>query len=111
MFLLTDKARLQCVHRGRVSVASSQRWVTIEGHPVQVEPDPVAKAIHACPNAGLMIKPCTSTVSVSKGYSSLLRVDGHRVCLDPLSGLTDGTPPGTVEYIVRDPGQHLVSEQ
>lgn len=111
MFLLTDKARLACLHGGRVSVATRQHWVRIEGHPVQVESDPAGKSIRGCPNVGLMIKPCTATLRVAKGYSNLLRVDGRRVCLGLVEGLTDGTPPGTVRYVVRDPGQHLVSEQ
>ena len=37
------------------------------------------------------------------GYSAWLRVDGHRVVLSTLDGLTDGTPPGTVHYTVRYP--------
>jgi hypothetical protein len=111
MFLLTDKARLACLHGGRVRVAASQHWVRIEGHPVQVEGDPVGKSILGCPNVGLMIKPCMVTLHVARGYSNLLQVDGRRVCLDPVQGLTDGTPPGTVRYVVRNPGQHLVSEQ
>ena len=29
-------------------------------------------------------------------------------CLDSVRGLTDGTPPGTVHYQVRSPGQDWV---
>jgi hypothetical protein len=32
------------------------------------------------------------------------------VCLDTVTGLTDGTPPGIVTYKVRHAGQALVSE-
>jgi hypothetical protein len=39
-----------------------------------------------------------------------VRIDGRRVCLDTVTGLTDGTPPGTIKYEVRSPGQDLVSE-
>jgi hypothetical protein len=30
------------------------------------------------------------------------------VCLDAVTGLTDGTPPGIVKYKVRNAGQRLV---
>jgi hypothetical protein len=32
------------------------------------------------------------------------------MCLDTVNGLTDGTPPGVVEYKVRHAGQELVTE-
>jgi hypothetical protein len=47
---------------------------------------------------------------VKAGYSDLLRIDGRRICLDSLNGLTDGTPPGTVMYKVNEPGQPFVAE-
>ena len=43
------------------------------------------------------------------GYSTFLKIDGHKICLDTVRGLTDGTPPGVVEYKVRIPGQGLVA--
>ncbi len=48
---------------------------------------------------------------MQQGYSEWLRIGGKRVCLDTVTGLTDGTPPGTVKYEVRDPGQRLVEER
>jgi hypothetical protein len=39
-----------------------------------------------------------------------LRIAGRRVCLETVTGLTDGTPPGTVKYLVRDPGQGFVQD-
>jgi hypothetical protein len=39
-----------------------------------------------------------------------VRIDGCAVCLDTVTGLTDGTPPGIVTYKVRSPGQTLVTE-
>jgi hypothetical protein len=51
-----------------------------------------------------------TTLKVRKGYSDWIRIDGKRVCLDSVIGLTDGTPPGAVDYFVRDPEQLLVEE-
>jgi hypothetical protein len=47
---------------------------------------------------------------VQEGYSEYIRVENCRVCLDTITGLTDGTPPGKVMYVVRDAGQEFVSE-
>jgi hypothetical protein len=51
-----------------------------------------------------------TTLPVKSGYSDFVRIDGKRICLDTVTGLTDGTPPGTVEYKVRSAGQDFVSE-
>jgi hypothetical protein len=113
MYLLTDKAVLVCAHEtGLVGITASQGLVTIGGRPVLVEHDPAGKPIVGCLNANppAGIKPCTSTLAVQQGYSELVRIDGRRVCLDPVEGLTDGTPPGSHKYKVRHPGQELVSE-
>jgi hypothetical protein len=111
MRLLTEDAVLVCAHElGIVGIAATQGLVTVAGRRVLVERDPEAKPIGGCPNVGPTIKPCTTTLVVRAGYSELLRVAGRRVCLDTVIGLTDGTPPGTVEYKVRSPGQTLVSE-
>lgn len=110
MKLLTEKAILECAHINGVVVGipAGQDLVTVEGVKVLVEADPEGRPIVGCPNAGPNIKPCTSTLVVKAGYSGLVRIDGRWVCLDVVSGLTDGTPPGMVEYRVRDPGQSLV---
>jgi hypothetical protein len=111
MLLLTNNADLRCLHvMGRVSNRPSQKLVTIEGVQVLVEDDPEGRSISGCPMVGAVVKPCAVTLKVKEGYSSLLRIQGHRVCLDTVSGLTDGTPPGTVLYEVKSPGQSFVSE-
>jgi hypothetical protein len=46
-----------------------------------------------------------------EGYSSFVRINGRAVCLDTVTGFTDGTPPGVVKYIVRHPGQKFVNEK
>ncbi|MFA6010594.1 MAG: hypothetical protein WC799_11480 [Desulfobacteraceae bacterium] len=110
--ILTIDATLICKHElGTVGITASQQTVTIGGRPVLVDDDPEGRSISGCPNVGATIKPCTSTLKVFKGYSDLIRINGRRVCLDAVTGLTDGTPPGTVEYIVRQPGQDFVSEK
>ncbi len=109
--LLTLRALLHCDHQsGLVSLAARQHFVRIAGIPILVEDDPEGRPIGGCPNAGPTIKPCTSTLAVQEGYSSLLRIAGNRVCLDRVTGLTDGTPPGMVKYRVRHPGQDFVAE-
>ncbi len=111
MMFLTEDAGLFCKHGpGHVSNRPSQKLVTVEGRRVLVEKDPEGCSIAGCPSV-VPFKPCLLTLPVMKGYSSFLRVDGKRVCLDTVTGLTDGTPPGVVMYLVRTPGQSFVSEQ
>jgi hypothetical protein len=109
MKFLTEDATLVCAHQGLVRVKPTQQLVTIDARRVLVERDPEGKDIDRCPNRGPSIKKCGKTLRVRVGYSTFLRIDGRRVCLDNLAGLTNGTPPGVVDYKVRDPGQSLVS--
>jgi hypothetical protein len=106
--LLVKDGVLRCGHDGRVENVPSQHWVRINGSEVLVEPDPQGRSITACPNIGASIKPCTSTLVVREGYSPFVSIDGRPVCLETVVGYTDGTPPGVVEYTVRNPGQSLV---
>jgi hypothetical protein len=110
--LVTEKAMLNCAHvPGLVSLEPSQQLVRIDGQHILVQSDPEGRPIHGCPNIALGIVPCRNTVDVKSGYSTLIRIDGHAVCLASLKGLTDGTPPRTVLYTVRDPAQQLVVEE
>ena len=110
MRFLTQDAVLVCAHElGKVDNRPSQRLVTVKGRRVLVSTDPEKRSISMCPNIGITIKPCTNTLKVTKGYSTFIKIDGKRVCLDSVTGLTDGTPPGTVKYKVRSPGQAFVS--
>lgn len=107
---LTDEAVLVCNHQtGIVTNQPSQHLVTIASRPVLVDSDPERKSIKGCTFATPTIKPCMLTLNVSKGYSDLIRINGHRVCLRELTGLTDWTG-ANVEYKVRTPGQLLVTE-
>jgi hypothetical protein len=111
MRVLTEDALLVCNHElGTVRIVATQDLVTVRGRRVLVETDPESRPIVGCPNVGATIKPCQQTLRVQTGYSDLVRINGRRVCLDIVTGLTDGTPPGTVQYKVRQPGQDLVSE-
>ena len=112
MLLMTLDAVVVCTHKvGHVSLIATQQWVTVHERPVLVSVDPENRPISGCPNTGPGIKPCTLTLQVQQGYSTLMKIDGHRVCLDTVRGFTDGTPPGAVEYEVRAAGQPFVSEK
>jgi hypothetical protein len=113
MRLLTEDAVIRCGHvMGKADVPPTQELVRVNGRRLLVENDPEGRPIKGCPNVNVGIKPCTHTLVVKVGYSALLRVNGKRVCLDSLSGFTDGTPPGVVKYLVRpnegEAGQEFV---
>jgi hypothetical protein len=108
MKLLTLDAGVFCQHQGRVKLDACQRFVTIAGRPVLVATDPEGKSIVGCPMVPPMAKTCVTTFPVATGYSSFVRIDGRKICLDTVTGLTDGVPP--VQYTVQAPGQSLVSE-
>ena len=109
MNLLTTAAVLCCDHvSGLVGLAPTQEWVRVCGIPLLVRDNPERRPITGCPNYGATIKPCLTTLAVQAGYSSFIRIGGHEACLDTVTGLTDGTPPGIVTYKVRSAGQRLV---
>ncbi len=109
MRVMTEDAIVVCTHQlGSVERRPSQDLVRVDGRRILVDDDPVGRGIRLCPNYGVTVKPCNKTLAVTVGYSALLRVDGQRVCLDTVRGLTDGTPPSVVEYEVRDAGQVLL---
>lgn len=111
MKILTEDAKLVCKHEtGLVQLRTDQNLVRINGRRVLVDSDPERKRIAGCPNLGATIKPCMLTLKATAGYSAFVRIDGQDVCLDTVTGLTDGTPPATVKYVVRYAGQTLVTE-
>jgi len=112
VLVLTEDAVIVCSHElGLVRIEATQDLVTVAARRLLVEVDPEGRPIVGCPNIGVAIKPCTSTLKVQAGYSEWLRISGRRICLDTIRGLTDGTPPGVVDYKVRHPGQNLVAER
>lgn len=109
MKLLTSAAVLVCDHvSGIVGLVPTQEWVRVSGVPLLVRDNPERRTITGCPNYGATIKPCVTTLAVQQGYSCFIKIGGHEACLDTVTGLTDGTPPGIVKYAVRNPGQQLV---
>lgn len=111
MLWLTEDAVVVCLHElGQVKNVPSQALVTVENRRVLVATDPEGRSIRGCPNVGAAIRPCLNTLEVKKGYSHLLTIEGHQICLDSLSGFTDGTPPKTVKYKTRSTGQLFVGE-
>ena len=111
MNLLTQDAVVNCAQElGIVGIIATKSLVTVARRPGLVATDPEQRPIACCTMYGPTVKPCTNTLKVQAGYSDLLRINGKRVCLDTVTGLTDGTPPGTVKYSVRSPGQSLVRE-
>lgn len=109
MLVMTEDAIVLCTHQlGNVGNQPSQSLVTVDGRKVLVDDDPERRRISRCPNIGVTMKPCQTTLKVVAGYSTFVRIDGHAACLDSVTGLTDGTPPGIVRYEVRSAGQRLV---
>jgi len=112
MKFLTNRAKLTCKHvTGVVQIFTLQNLVTIENEPVLVKNDPETKLILGCANVGPTIKPCSLTLKATEGYSDFIFINNRAVCLDTITGLTDGTAPGTVKYVVQNPGQHFVAEE
>jgi|SRR5580698_1499274 hypothetical protein len=110
MLIITEDAGVFCKHGpGKVSNKPSQDWLTIVGRRILVEIDPEGRPISGCPST-VPFKPCLVTLKVITGYSDFIRADGRRVCLQSVTGFTDGTPPGVVKYEVRSAGQDFVSE-
>ena len=108
---ITEDALLVCKHQlGKVQNKPSQEWLTIAARRVLVATDPQGCTISGCPMYGPTIKPCTTTLKVDAGYSEFIRIGGRFVCLDAVTGLTDGTPPGVVKYLVNFSGQEWVSQ-
>jgi hypothetical protein len=112
MLILNNEARLVCKHEpGKVKNKPSQNFVTIEKKPVLVENDPEGRTISGCPVIPPIGRSCVTTLTVRTGYSDWIRVGGKRICLDTITGFTDGTPPGTILYKVNFAGQEFVSEK
>lgn len=111
MLCLTEDAVLICDHGGRVENKPTQDWVHIEDRQVLVEDNPEHRDIKHCPNTNPVVglRACLNTLAVREGYSALVRIDGDPVCLDTVRGLTDGSPPGIVNYKVVKPGQPFVT--
>jgi hypothetical protein len=112
MLILTEEAALVCMHEvGRIQNKTSQDFVTIEKRRILVENDPEGRSISGCPVVPPIGRPCVTTLKVQTGYSDWIRIGGRSICLDTITGFTDGTPPGVVKYKVNFAGQNFVSER
>jgi hypothetical protein len=112
MLWLTEDAKLACAHDdGVVDIEATQKLVRIDGRRVLVHPNPEKRPIKHCPWVAPGQFACLLTLSVREGYSPTIRIDGKKVCLDTVAGLTNGTPQGTFDYTVRRAGQVLVSQR
>jgi len=112
MLWITEDTVVVCKHQlGRSDNRPSQGWLRIDTRRVLVDADPEGRTISGCPNVGPAIKPCMTTLKVKKGYSDWIRIGGQALCLDTVTGFTDGTPPGVVMYVVADAGQTWVKQR
>ena len=55
----------------------------IEGRKILIETNPEGRRISWCPNYGVLIKPCVTTLEVKEGYSDLLRIDDKHISSIP----------------------------
>ena len=108
MQLLNAEAIVKCDHDGEVEQVPTQELVYVDDIQFLVHEDPEKREIQHCPNFGPNAKPCKNTLKVREGYSTLVFIQDRCMVLDSLKGYTDGTPPGAVDYTVRDPGQEWV---
>jgi hypothetical protein len=107
---LTEDGVVACEHGGSVKLQPTQNFVRIAKRRVLIEPNPEGRPISGCPNSNpvIGIRSCLHTLKVKEGYSRFVRIAKLPICLEDIQGLTDGTPPGIVNYRVRAPGQSLV---
>jgi len=108
---LTEEAVILCDHAtGKVTLEPRQDWVTIAGQSVLVADDPQGRKIAGCSNINVPggILPCRTTLRVQAGYSTFISIDGNAVCLETITGATDGTPQGAYKYTVKTPGQDWI---
>lgn len=106
--VVTTNATILCAHGGRVTLTPGQTTVTIQGGAVLRESDLIGAPILGCAQVpSVSTKPCTTVVSVMPGGSApTVTAGGMPVHTIPLTGTTDGLPPGTVQ--VASAGQTTV---
>ena len=111
MFWITEHALIVCKHQlGKVQNAPTQDLVTIATRRVLVATDPEAALHLGLPE----LRPDHQALhDDAQGPARLFDMDPHRrqpLCLDTVTGYTDGTPPGVVEYVVSEAGQAWIEE-
>ena len=102
--VLTEGATVKCIHQGTVQVSASQSKLKVGGKAVLVMGDLDGKPVSGCTNQGAPGQvPCTTTVAMSAGASTKLKVGGLAALLDTALGTTNSSPPGT--FSVQAAGQ------
>ena len=117
MLVLTGKARLLCDHGGVVILAPQQDWLTIGGHAVLVEGDPLHRPVLACPMTTPSTPPCLLTILVDEAESYVrfitVQTRGNhplrRLCVATTTGRTDWSKLTSVSFSVSSAGQNFVS--
>jgi hypothetical protein len=106
--ILTSEGAVICPHAGRVTLIPRQLNVLAQTGYVMREADIVGAPIVGCRKPfGPGSAPCRTVVEVFPGSTStVVAVGGQPVCLETLTGLTDGVPPATI--VVAFPGQIVV---
>jgi hypothetical protein len=109
--IITEKASVVCPHGGRVHLKASPGWVFVNGAPVMVDSDLEGCTISACPWTGGSLVPCSKTLRVIMGRSPWIKIDGRRVYLKKVKGLTNGAPPpGSFQFKVARSYHSFVQE-
>jgi len=109
MLWLTEDATLRCDHAGSGKVdgfAPAQSWVTVARRRVLIDPDPEGRPMSGCIMKPPEFLPCSTTLKVTSGYSTWVKIDRRGVCLSSVVGLTLANPQ--TNYSVYDPAQQLV---
>lgn len=97
--VLTTDSTINCPNAGTLTFPGVTHKLTVQGKPVLVQSDmtnPVLTKIIGC---SLTPTPCIQVNSISAGQSSKLTVDGGKVLLDTLMGLTNTSGNLTVKSI------------
>lgn len=105
-FVVTSNATIMCAHGGRVTLVPKQVTVTAGGAPVMALGDITGAPIIGCTQISTSTKPCTTVASTIAGTSMKATAGGKPVHTSDLSGMTDGSPPGSIS--VTDAGQTRV---
>ena len=103
--ILNSLGEVICPHAGRVMLSPRQVTVIAGGGYAICLDDVVGAPIVGCvtPDTKLTA-PCKRVVAVLPGSTSMVvSVASRPVCVETLTGLTDGRPPGTIS--VASPGQ------
>lgn len=104
---VTTDSSITCKDSGKLRLTGTAR-LTVDDHPVVAFEDLPKSAPYTGCDFGKesgAVKPCASTVVVSRGAASKLTVDGRPVLLDDLKATTDNYPPPAPPAVTVKAGQ------